>query len=103
MLHPKTSVKYFGISLDESLSCTTHVKQIKITAFVYFRYYTQNSQRCVVTINVLRIIYYWFVHTDLQYCTVSSGTAYDSVLQRLSTMHDNVLRALRVSHVECHI
>jgi len=46
MLHPKTSVKYFGVLLDESLSCTTHVKQIKITAFVYFKYYTQNSQRC---------------------------------------------------------
>ena len=59
--------------------------------------------RSVVTINALRIIYYCFVHSDLQYCTVSNGTAYDSVLQRLNTMHDNVSRALTSSYVECHI
>jgi len=55
-----------------------------------------------VPINALRIIYYCFVYSHLQYCVVSYGTACDSVLQLLITIH-NVLRALTFSNFKCHI
>jgi len=50
--------------------------------------------RNFVPFNALRIIYYCSVGSQLQYCIVSHGTACDSMLQPLNTIHDYVLRVL---------
>ena len=60
--------------------------------------------RMFVPINALRIIYYCFVYSHLQYFIVSYATACDSVLQPLNTIHNNVLRALTFSNfIKCRI
>ena len=43
-------------------------------------------------------IYYCFVYSYIQYCIVSYGTACDSALQPLYTVHNNVLRGLTFNH-----
>jgi len=53
--------------------------------------------------NALRIIYDCFICSHLHYCIVSYGTAYDSVLKPLNTIHKNVLRALTFRNFKCHI
>jgi len=59
--------------------------------------------RNYLPINALRVIYYSFVYSQLQYCIISYGTASDSVLHPLNIMHNKVLRALTFSHYRCKI
>jgi len=101
VLHRKTSVKYLGVLLDESLNWTSHVKYLK--SKLPFASSMINTIRNFVPINALRIIYYCFVYIHLQYCIVSYGTACDSVLRPLNTIHNNVLHTLTFSNFKCHI
>ena len=101
VLRRKTSVKYLGVLLDESLNWTSHVKCLK--SKLLFASSMIYKIRNFVPINALRIIYHCFVCSHLQYCIVSYGTACDSVLQPLNTTHNNVLRALTFSNFKCHI
>ena len=78
VLHRNTSVKYSGVSLDESLNWTSHVKYLKSRlSFASSMIY---KIRNFVQTTALRIIYYCFVYSHLQYCIISYGTACDSVL-----------------------
>ena len=83
MLHRKTSVKYLGVLLDESLNWTSHVKYLQ--SKLSFASSTIYKIPNFVPINALRIIYYCFIYSHLQYCIISYGTACDSVLQLLNT------------------
>ena len=56
-----------------------------------------------VPINASRIIYYCFIYSHFQYCMVSYGTACNSVLHCLSTIHNNVLQAIKSRNFKCHI
>jgi len=101
VLHRKTSVKYLGVLLDEYLNWTSHVKSLKSKlSFASSMIY---KIRNFVPINALRIIYYCFVYSHLQYCIVFYGTACDTVLQPLNTIHNNGLRTLTFSNFKCHI
>jgi len=69
----KTSVKYLGVLLNESLNWTSHVKHLK--SKLSFASSMIHTIRNFVPINALRIIYYCFAYSHLQYCIVSYGTA----------------------------
>jgi len=101
VLHRKSSVKYLGVLLDESLNWTSHVKSLKSRlSFASSMIY---KIRNFVPVNAIRIIYFCLVYSHLQYCIVSYGTTCDSVLQPLNTIYNNVLRALTFSNFKCHI
>ena len=101
VLHRKTSVQYLGVLLDESLNWTSHVKYLKSKlSFASSMIYKIWN---FVPINPLRIIYCCFIYSHLQYCIVSHGTACNSVLKPLDTIHNNVLRALTFRNFKCHI
>ena len=101
VLHRKTSLKYLGVLLDELLNWTSHVKDLKSKlSFASSMMYTIRN---FAPINALRIIYYCFVYSHLQYCVVSYGTAWNSVLQPLNTIQNNALHTFTFSNFKCHI
>jgi len=72
LIHWKTSVKYLGVLLDECLNWTFHVKYLKSKlSFASSMIY---KIRNFVPTNALRIIYYCFACSHLQYCIASYGT-----------------------------
>jgi len=52
-----------------------------------------------VSIDLLILLYYSFLHYQLQYCVISWGTANNSVLQPLSVLQNNMLRIIILANV----
>jgi len=59
--------------------------------------------RKFVPIDVLRLLYFSFVHCHLQYCASSWGTDNNSFLQPLSVLQNNILRIMSFDKYRCHM
>jgi len=59
--------------------------------------------RNVVSIDVLKMLYFSLVHCHLKYCIVSWGTAANSVLQPLEVVHNKILQTNTYNNFRCHI
>jgi len=92
-----TCAKYLGVLIDWS----SHVQYIKskLVRASYLFYKIRN----VVSIDVLKMLYFCLVHCHLKYCIVSWGTATNSVLQPLEVVHNNILRTITYNNYRCHI
>ena len=96
-----TCAKYLGILIDSSLDWPFHVQYIKskLVRASYLFYKIRN----VVSIDVLKTLYFSLVHSHLKYGIVSWGTATNSVLQPLEVVHNNILRTTTYNNYRCHI
>ena len=75
-----------------------HIKSKPVRASYLF-YKIRN----VVSVDVLKMLYFRLVHCHLKYCIVSWGTATNSVLQPLEVVHNNILRTITYNKYRCHI
>jgi len=57
----------------------------------------------VVSIDVLKVLYFSLAHFHLEYYIVSWGTATNSVLQRPEVVHNYILRPITHGNFRCHI
>jgi len=93
--------KILGGLIESSLEWSSHVQYIKskLVRASYLFYKIGN----VVSVDVLKMLYFSLVHCHLKYCVVSWGTATNSVLQPLEVMHNNILRTITYNNYRCHI
>jgi len=101
LLQGTTCVKYLGVLIDSRLDWSFHVLLIKRK--LLYAYNMFFKIRKIVPIDILRLLYFSFVHCHLQYCVISWGTANNSVLQPLSLLQNNILRIMTFSKYRCHI
>ena len=96
-----TCAKYLGVLIDSSLDWSSHVQYIKskLVKGSYLFYKIRN----VVSVDVLKMLYFSLVHCHLKYCIVSWGTATNSVLQPLEVVRNNILRTMTYNNYRCHI
>ena len=66
-------------------------------------YYLFYKIRNVVSVDVLKMLYFSLVHCHLKYCIVSWGTVTNSVLQSPEVVHNNILRTITYNNLKCHI
>ena len=91
----------WGVLIDCSLDWSSHVQYIKskLVRASYLFYKIRN----VVSVDVLKMLYFSLVHCHLKYCIVSWGTATNSVLQPLEVVHNNILWTITYNSYRCHI
>jgi len=97
----KKCAKYLGSLIkDSSLDWSSHVQYIKskLVRASCLLYKIRN----VVSVDVLKMLYFSLVHCRLKYCIVSWGTATKSVLQPLEVVHNNILRTITYNNYRCH-
>jgi len=78
--------------IDSSLDWSSHVQYIK--SKLVRASYLFHKIRNMVSVDVLKILYFNLVHFHLKYCIVSWGTASNPVLQPLEVVHNNILRTI---------
>ena len=90
-----------GVLKDNSFDWSYHVQYIKskLVRASYLFYKIRN----VVSVDVLKMLYFSLVRCHLKYCIVSWGTATNSVLQPLEVVHNNILRTITYNNYRCHI
>ena len=100
-LQQASSVKYLGIFIDRNLNWSSHVASLKskLACCAQILY----KLRCLVSIDILKVLYFSFAYCHLQYCVVSWGHTNHSVLQSLNVLHNNLLRIMTFSRYTCHV
>ncbi|KAL1448062.1 hypothetical protein WDU94_013884 [Cyamophila willieti] len=91
-LQKLTSVRYLGILLDQHLKWTNHVYNIK-TKLRHLMYVFNNLRR-VCSKSLLRVIYFAFVQSLLQYCISTWGGAYNNTIDPLRRTQNIILRII---------
>ena len=95
-----TCVKYLGMIID-TLDWSSHVQLIKSKLLYDCNMFFKICK--FVPRDVLRLLYFCFVHCHLRCCAISWGTANNSVLQPFSVLQNNLLRIMTCSKYRCHI
>jgi len=88
LLQGMTCVMYLGVLIDSRLKWSSYVQLIKRKLLYACNMFFKICK--FVPIDILRLLYYSFVHFHLQYCVISWGTANNSVLQPLSVLQNNI-------------
>jgi len=96
-----TCAKYLGGLIDSSLDWSSHVQymKLKLVRASHLLYKIRN----VVSVDVLKMLYFSLVHCHLMYCIVSWGTATNSVLQPLEVVNNSILRTITYNNYRSHI
>jgi len=89
------------VLIDSLLDWSSHVQYIKskLVRASYLFYKIQH----VVSVDVLKMLYFSLVPCHLKYCIVSWGAATNSVLQPLEVVHNNILLTITYNNYRCHI
>ena len=65
------SMKYLGVTVDEKLKRSSHLKQVEtklaFTSSVIYK------MRNILPLNTLKLLYYSFAYTHLSYCVTAWG------------------------------
>ena len=91
LLKRKNSLKYLGVHVDCKLNWKTHVNKIskklsKTCGMIFkLRHYVPKS--------MLKLVYYSFFHSTLQYSLLNWGRASKSHLQKLKILQNKIIRA----------
>ena len=96
-----TWAKHLEVLIDSLLDWSSHVQYIKskLVRASYLFYKIQH----VVSVDVLKMLYFSLVPCHLKYCIVSWGAATNSVLQPLEVVHNNILLTITYNNYRCHI
>jgi hypothetical protein len=87
------SCKYLGITLDNELKWSAHIETVykKIMKFIGIFYKIRNN----LPPEVLKSIYYAFVHPHILYGVELYANTYASYLDKLSKINNKILRILQ--------
>ncbi|KAL1447456.1 hypothetical protein WDU94_000018, partial [Cyamophila willieti] len=86
------STRYLGIQIDQHLKWNTHTKNLH-TKLRHLMHVFNNLRR-VCSKDILRMVYYAFVQSLLQYCICSWGGAYSNTLDPLRRSQNIILRLI---------
>ena len=91
-IEKKDSGKFLGITLDNKLNYSLHIKEIgtKISRSIGIMYKLQN----LVSASTLRIIYYSLIYSYLNYCISIWGGTYRCHLRPLEVLQKRALRIM---------
>ena len=96
-----TCAKCFEVLIDSSLDSSSHVLYIKSkpvrASYLFHEIWN------VVSVDVLKMLYFSLVHCHLKYCIASWGADTNSVLQPLEVVHNTILRTITHNKHRCHI
>jgi len=88
-----SSCRYFGLQIDEDLNWKTHIEYIynKLIRFVEIFYKMRNKLPC----NILKSIYFAFVHPHLLYGIEMYANTGSTYLNKLQTLNNKLPRILQ--------
>ena len=83
------AVKYLGITIDEKLTCNTHVEYVSNSLREFFGIIKQLRHK--VTTNTLRQLYHAFIYSKIKYGLEVYGNAFSRNIYKLQVMQKNSL------------
>ncbi|XP_046746405.1 uncharacterized protein LOC124411356 [Diprion similis] len=86
----KEHIKYLGITIDEKMKWTEHIKQT--AARLRQTIHTLLNIRSIVTQDTMRKIYHALVHSIIEYGIITWGNAYQKNLRPLEIIQKMILR-----------
>lgn len=85
-------IKYLGVIIDDQLNWKPHIeyllKKLRFSSFMV------RKLRNIACERLLKIIYYAFFQSNLQYCLTAYGSAFDNTLQPLTLIQKRTIRVI---------
>ncbi|KAL1446476.1 hypothetical protein WDU94_008920 [Cyamophila willieti] len=88
--------RYLGLEIDKHFTWKDHILKIKVKLRRLFHVFV--NLRRILNLNYLKMLYYAFVQSILQYGVVGWGSAYDTHLIPLQRTQNILLRIIMKTH-----
>jgi len=101
LLSEVTACKYLGVMIDSDLKWQIHIDQLysKLLRFTSIFY----QLRCCVNIDVLMMLYFAFVHSQLQYGIEVYANTSNTHLNKLIVLNNKILRIIQNKPIRTHV
>jgi len=95
------STKYLGMHLNHKLNWDTHISKLESKLSCYSGIFYRIRE--YLSTNELKMIYFSFVYSHLQYAIGAWGSATKTSLHRLNTIHNKIIKTISWSSYRCHV
>ena len=86
------NIKYLGVIMDEKMCWRPHIDSV--SRKVRFGLFMLSNLRNVASTRLLKLVYFAFIQTHLQYCLPAFGNCFDSAIVPLITLQKYCIRRI---------
>src|SRR5690606_31459740 len=84
--------KYLGVLIDSNISWKAHID--KLCNMLRFAVLCMFKLKSIANVKLLKMIYYSYFQSHIQYCLSVYGSAFPSVLNRLHVLQRKIIRLI---------